>query len=131
MLPFSVELRPGLPIAEQVVLAVKKGVLTGQLRPGERFVSVRQLSLALKINPNTAHKIVGTLVQEGVLLATPAVGTVVATPAAGSRTDKAQLLGADLERVIIEARKLGLKLGDVHDALVKHWRRLGGEIDLP
>jgi GntR family transcriptional regulator len=131
VLPFSVELRPGYPIAEQVVLAVKKGVLTGQLRPGERFVSVRQLSQALKINPNTAHKIVGALVQEGVLLVTPAVGTIVATPAAGSRADKAHLLGADLERVVIEARKLGLKLDDVQHALVKHWRRLGGENDLP
>lgn len=131
MLPFSVELKPGLPIAEQVVHAVKKAVLTGHLQPGDRFVSVRQLSQALRINPNTAHKIVGLLQQEGLLISTPAVGTVVATPPAGSRTAKAGLLGPDLERLVVEARRLGLKLSDLNAAVADHWTRLGGGPDQP
>ncbi len=120
---------PGLPITEQVVQAVKKAVLTGRLLPGERFPSVRQLSQALRINPNTARKIVGTLQQDGVLISTPAVGTIVAEPVPGTRAAKATVLGPDLERVVIEARQLGLKLGDVETALHKHWQRLGGEFD--
>jgi GntR family transcriptional regulator len=131
MLPFTVELKPGYPIAEQVVLAAKKAVLTGQLRPGDRFPSVRQLSQALKINPNTAHRVVGTLVQEGVLAATPAVGTVVALPPPGSRTEKSNLLGGELEKLVVEARNLGLQLDDVQQALLKHWKRLGGDKQEP
>ena len=42
-----------MPIAEQVVFAVKKAVATGQLRAGGAFPSVRQLSQELRINPNT------------------------------------------------------------------------------
>ena len=61
MLPFSIELKPGLPIAEQVVFAVKKAVVGGQLKPGQPFPSVRVVSQELKINPNTAHKIVAAL----------------------------------------------------------------------
>ena len=94
MLPFTVEIKPGLPIAEQVIHAVKKAVLTGQLSPGDRFVSVRQLSQALRINPNTAHKIVGALKAGGVLITTPAVGTTVAPPSTGSRADKSAQLGS-------------------------------------
>ncbi|MCF3652483.1 GntR family transcriptional regulator [Synoicihabitans lomoniglobus] len=127
MLPFTVEIKPGLPIAEQVIHAVKKAVLTGQLKAGDPFVSVRQLSTALRINPNTAHKIVGALKAEGVLITTPAVGTTVGTPPAGSRADKAAVLGPDLEHLVVEARRLGLKLTDVQKALLTHWERLGGD----
>ena len=55
MLPFSIELKPGFPVAEQIVFAVRKAVVVGQLRPGDRFPSVRVLSQELRVNPNTAQ----------------------------------------------------------------------------
>lgn len=127
MLPFSIELRPGLPITEQVIFAVKRAVVAGQLKPGQPFPSVRVVSQELKINPNTAHKIVAALVGEGVLITTPAVGSIVAEPAGSDRKAKAELLGAELERVVVEARKLGLALDDVEAALAAHWKKLGGK----
>jgi len=126
MLPFTIELKLGLPVTEQVVFATKKAVVTGQLKVGSMFPSVRVLSQELKINPNTAHKIVATLVTEGVLVTTPGVGSVVAEPLAGDKRERAELLGADLERLVVEAKKLGLSLEDVQSGLNKHWRKLGG-----
>lgn len=125
MLPFSIELKPGLPITEQVIFAVKKAVVAGQLKPGQAFPSVRVVSQELQINPNTAHKIVAALVAQGVLVTTPAVGSVVAEHAAGDRAERAELLGADLERVVVEAKKLGLTLDEVTAGLAAHWRKLG------
>ena len=125
MLPFSIELKPGLPIAEQVVFAVKKAVVGGQMKPGQPFPSVRAVSQELKINPNTAHKIVAELVAQGVLVTTPAVGSVVAAQADGDRAERAALLGADLERVVVEAKKLGLTLDEVTNGLALHWKKLG------
>src|SRR3954470_11950692 len=113
MLPFSIELKLGLPVAEQILFAVKKAVVAGQLRPGDKFPSVRILSQELRINPNTAHKVVAALVTEGVLVTTPAVGSIVAQREAGGRRERAELLGADLERLVVEAKKLGLTLDDV------------------
>jgi GntR family transcriptional regulator len=127
MLPFSIELKPGLPIAEQVVFAVKKAVVGGQLKPGQAFPSVRVVSQELKINPNTAHKIVAALVAEGVLVTTPAVGSVVAEHAAGDRAERAALLVDELERVVVEARKLGLTLDEVSAGLAVQWKKLGGK----
>jgi len=124
MLPFSIELRPGLPLAEQVVFAVKKAVVSGQLQVGDKFPSVRQLSQELRINPNTAHKVVAALVSENVLISTPAVGTIVAAPVAGSRRERSALLGAELERIIVEAKKFGFSLADVQAAVTDHWRKL-------
>jgi Predicted transcriptional regulators len=127
MLPFPVELKPGLPIAEQVIFAVKRAVVAGQLKPGATFPSVRVLSQELKINPNTAHKIIAALVHEGVLLTTPAVGSIVAEPEAGDKRARAALLDDELERVVVEAKKLGLTLDEVRTALAHQWRRLGGK----
>lgn len=125
MLPFSIELKAGLPIAEQVVFAVKKSVVAGQLKPGQPFPSVRVVSQELKINPNTAHKIVATLVAEGVLVTTPAVGSVVAEPKSADRATKTALLDNELGRLVVEAKKLGLSVEEVQAELVAQWKRLG------
>jgi GntR family transcriptional regulator len=125
VLPFSIELKPGLPIAEQVIFAVKKAVVAGQLKPGQSFPSVRTVSQELRINPNTAHKIVAALVAQGVLLTTPAVGSVVAERAAGDRQERAELLGGELEHVVVQAKNLGLTLEEVQTGLAAHWKKLG------
>ncbi|MGA2053245.1 MAG: GntR family transcriptional regulator [Opitutales bacterium] len=124
MLPFSIELKPGLPVAEQVLFAVKRAVVSGQLQPGDKFPSVRQLSQELRINPNTAHKVQAALVHEGVLVTTPAIGSIVARPVPGSRRERAELLGPELERTIVEAKKFGLTLDEVQTAVAAHWRKL-------
>ena len=78
VLPFTVVLRPGRSLHDQVVFAVTKAVISGQLQSGDRFPPVRVLSQELRINPNTAQKIVSTLVERGLLEARPGIGTTVA-----------------------------------------------------
>jgi GntR family transcriptional regulator len=124
MLPFSITLRAGLPVAEQILFAVKKAVVGGQLSPGDPFPSVRTLSQELRINPNTAHKVIAALVAQGVILTTPAVGSVVAERAPGSGRERAELLGSDLERLVVEAKKLGLTIDEVQAGLTVHWKKL-------
>lgn len=124
MLPFAIELKLGLPVTEQILFAVKKAVVTGQLRPGDKFPSTRVLSEELRINPNTAQKVVSALVAEGVLITTPAKGSVVAEPEHPGRRESIDLLAEDLERLVVEARKLGLEEDDVLVAVSAQWRKL-------
>jgi len=121
MLPFSISLRPGAPIHEQVVYAVRRAVVTGQMRAGDPFPSVRALSQALKINPNTAHKIVGTLTEEGLLAVRPGIGTVVADARPGGSAGRRAILEQDAERLVIEARRAGVPLKDLMAAIKRHW----------
>jgi GntR family transcriptional regulator len=88
---------------------------------------VRVLSQELRVNPNTAHKVIAALVSEGVLVTTPAVGSIVAQRELGGRRERAALLGAEVEKLAVEAKKLGLDLEDVQAALEAHWRKLGGK----
>ncbi len=111
---------------EQVVFAVKKACVAGQLRPGDAFPSVRSLSQELRINPNTAHKVVATLVAEGLLEVHPGIGTVVSRAPAATRGQRRALLREETERLVVEARKLSLDLQEVVDAVREHWGRLDG-----
>jgi GntR family transcriptional regulator len=129
MVPFRIAFEPGIPLYEQVVYAARKAVVSGQMRPGDPFPSVRVLSRELKINPNTAHKIVGQLLSEGLIEVRVGVGTVVAEMPSSTAAERSQLMKRDLEKIVVEARQLGLALEDVLAAVSRHWERLTGPED--
>lgn len=120
-LPFSVALRVGEPIADQVTFAVTRAVVTGQLRAGDMFPSVRTLSQELKINPNTAHRIVAALTEDGLLEVRPGIGTVVTDGEAGGDPGRRALLDDEVERIVIEGRRAGLTLQEVVSLVRRHW----------
>jgi GntR family transcriptional regulator len=120
MLSFHVQIQPGTPPYEQVIYAVQKALITGRLRPGDRFPSVRQLSQELRINPNTAHN----LTKAGLLQVEPGVGTVVQAIPSSSAQEKSVLLNQEMEKLVVEARRLSLSLADVTRALEKQWEKL-------
>jgi GntR family transcriptional regulator len=123
MLPFEAALRPGLPIAEQVVYAAMRAIVSGKLQPGDRFPSVRSLSQELRINPNTSQRIVSSLVEQGMLEVQPGIGTVVAAPREGNRRERVLLIDEHVEPLVVEARRLGLVLGELVDLVREYWRR--------
>jgi GntR family transcriptional regulator len=126
VIPFRLTFEPGISLYEQVVYAAKKAVVSGQMRPGDAFPSVRALSKALKINPNTAHKVITHLVAEGLIEVRSGVGTVVSERASSTAAERGNLLKNELEQLVVEAKKIGLELDDVTSALRDHWRRLDG-----
>ena len=126
MIPFRVFFRPGVSLYEQVVYAAKKALVSGQLRPGDPFPSVRTLSAELKINPNTAHKVITQLLNEGLLEVRPGTGTAVAAPRESTAAECARLLENEVEQLVVEAKRLNMTLDQVAGALADHWHRLDG-----
>jgi GntR family transcriptional regulator len=127
MIPFRVQFRPGVSLYEQVVYAAKKAIISGQLRPKDLFPSVRVLSKELKINPNTAHKVITHLTAAGLLETLPGIGTAVAELPESSKAERTQLLGSEIEQLVVEAKKLGIDFKDMVESIATHWKRLGGE----
>jgi len=123
MLPFTISLRAGEPIFDQVVYAVARAVATGQLQTGDPFPSVRTLSQTLRINPNTAHKIVAALIDQGLLVVQPGIGTLVGGPKPGGAAARRLVLDREAERLVVEARHSGLSLPDLLQAIRRHWAR--------
>lgn len=126
MATFRFSLTPGQPIFDQVVFAATKAFISGEMQPGDPFPSVRALAAELKVNPNTAAKVVQHLIQTGWLEATPGKGTVVASPPKPKAAERHHVLKHEIEQLAVEARRVGLSLTDVTDALASHWKKLEG-----
>lgn len=124
MLPFPLQIQPGLPISEQLVYAVKKAVISGLLKPGSRFPSVRAVSQELRIHPNTAHKAIGLLVAEGLLEVHPGIGTVVGKPPAEPSARDLKHFDEQIERLVVEAKNQHLRLPELQRLVERQWNRL-------
>jgi GntR family transcriptional regulator len=124
MLPFTVSFQPGISLYEQVIYAAKKAIVSGQMHPGQAFPSVRTLSMELKINPNTAHKVVTHLLDQGLLEVRQGAGTFVASRQASRVEEKSRLINQEAEKLVVESMRLGLSLAEVTAALIAHWQRL-------
>jgi GntR family transcriptional regulator len=117
-------LQPGQSIFDQVVFAAIRAFVSGEYRPGQPFPSVRQLAADLKINPNTAHKVVQHLIQERWLEVRPGVGTFVAEPPEARAADRSRLLQQTVEQLVVDAKRLGLSHGELLQAIEAGWTRL-------
>src|SRR5262245_51773263 len=126
MLPFLVDIRPGEPASAQVVHAATRAIVSGEMTAGQSFPSVRELSQALKINPNTAHKIVAELVREGLLEVKPGVGTVVAAVIANLTNAQLAAMKDAIELLIVEARRSGMNRTDLLELVSDQWKSLFG-----
>ena len=127
MLPFAVVLRPGESPYRQVVYAATRAMLAGELPAGSPFPSVRELSQELKINPNTAHKVVAELVRDGLLEVLPGIGTVVAAGRQATAAERRHLLSQSVEQLVVEAKRLGLERDEILDAVEARWTELFGD----
>jgi GntR family transcriptional regulator len=121
---FGLNLRPGQSIFDQVVFAAKKAFISGEFQPGQAFPSVRALAIEFRIHPNTAHKIVQYLIQERWLEVIPGVGTVVAPAPEARAGDKKRLLKQEVEQLVVEAKRVGLELDQVMQAIAAQWEKL-------
>jgi GntR family transcriptional regulator len=121
---FPIEFKAGVPVYEQVLYAARKAIISGELRPGDDFPSVRTLSAEYKINPNTVQKALTVLKNEGLIESVPGVGNRVTAVPKSTASQRDALLDGQLEAVAVRAKQLRLSISEVVDALRTHWKNL-------
>jgi GntR family transcriptional regulator len=84
----------------------------------------------LKIHPNTAHKIIQFLIREQWLEVHPGIGTVVARIPEVRPGDRKRLLHGEVEQLVVEAKRVGVQLKDVVDAVAEQWAILDRSKDI-
>ena len=122
----SVDPRDATPIYAQLERALRAGIATGKLRPGDQLPTVRQLAVDLKVNANTVARVYVELERAGVIETRRGVGSFVsATPAqAHPPREHERRLRAFATRVLSDAERAGFAIDEVIDALGAH--RPGG-----
>jgi GntR family transcriptional regulator len=128
MIPFRLANRPGVPIYEQAVYAATRAIISGQFREGDPFPSVRTLAQELRINPNTAHKVIAQLIDDGLIESRPGIGTIVAPLRNATAIERTELLNRQIEELVVEAKRLSINLDEVTTAITRHWKRLSTSV---
>ena len=124
MIPFRIELKAGTPVYEQVLYAARKAIILGEMKPGDPFPSVRAISKAYRINPNTVQKAITALKQAGLIEIHPGIGTRVCAAPKASTEALEQVLGPDVEALVLRAKQLQLGLKELQKAISDQWKEL-------
>lgn len=115
---------------QRIVAEIRRRIAGGELKPGDRVPSTRQITEEWQVAMATATKALTTLAQEGLVRPMPGIGTVVSAspsrrPVRHGRTDlvRAAIDLADAEGLAaLSMRRLATELGTPTMSLYRHVR---------
>ena len=115
---FLIDTKSGVPFYRQIIEQNKFGIARGELGPGERLPTVRQLAVDLSINPNTVIRAYRELEIEGMLDSQQGSGTFVGRQKPEiDRIERQRMLDQILTDLLARASSYGLSLDDVLEGL--------------
>lgn len=118
----SINYRDPRPIYEQVRDSLRRLILSGAMKSGERLPSVRDLSSTLTVNPNTVQRAYRELESEGYIYSVPGKGSFVADD---KQIDQGRV--DQLFKKMDEAAKELFYLGYSWEELARHIQQGGAE----
>jgi GntR family transcriptional regulator len=114
----SIDIKSGVPFYRQIIEQIKFAIARGDIEPGDRLPTVRQLAVDLSINPNTVVRAYRELEIEGVLDTQQGSGTFVGHEKPDvDRLEKQRMLDQILTDLLARASSYGLSLDDVLEGL--------------
>ena len=75
------KLKENMPIYVQIMNRVREAIAAGELKPGDKIASVRDLAADFEVNPNTMQRALTELEREGLLLSERTQGRYVTSDA--------------------------------------------------
>ncbi len=107
-----------LPIYTQLVDAIKFAIVSGELPPGGRMSTVRDLALEAGVNPNTMQRALQQLEREGLVFTQRSSGRFVTEDVAAIDRARAALAAEHVRRYRDSMRSLGFSEEEMN-ALLK------------
>ena len=124
------ELTDGTPIYLQILLHIKRGVVSGAVWDGDELPSRRALSALLGVNPNTIQKAYRILEDEGLIESRAGAKSCMRVDHGTKERVRASLVESEVLRAISALKEMGLSAEQATELLKKHWNdETGGETD--
>lgn len=111
------------PIYIQLVEQLKQYIVSGNLRPGERLPSVRELASITKVNPNTMQKALTELEDEQLVYTERTNGKFVTEDVKLIEKIKKELANQKVKKYLEDMEKLGINKQDA----IQFLKELGGK----
>ena len=99
--------RNDLPIYTQLVEKIKLGIVSGELPPGARLPSVRDLAAEAGVNPNTMQRALQDLEREGLVFPQRTAGRFVTEDGGVILRTKKAMAAEELARFLRAMETLG------------------------
>ncbi|MHC4800062.1 MAG: GntR family transcriptional regulator, partial [Planctomycetota bacterium] len=111
-----IESSSAVPIYRQIIDQIRYQIAGGELRPGDRLPSVRELARQLPVNQNTVLKPSDLLAGEGLLIRRQGDGTFVEdTPPALKKSERTKQISAILAQAAAQAVHFEIASDRLHD----------------
>ncbi|HEY8363248.1 MAG TPA: GntR family transcriptional regulator [Tissierellaceae bacterium] len=107
------EFNENLPIYIQIMNIIKRKIIKGELKGGNKLPSVRDLSTELKVNPNTIQRAYQELERENLVYTQRGMGTFVTEDENIIRDLKKSMASNLVNNFIEDMKSLGFSLEDI------------------
>ncbi len=111
----------GIPIYLQIILWLKRGIASGQIKDGDEVPSRRMLSARLGVNPNTVQKAYRILEEEGLLVSQSGAKSLMSLTEEKRTAVKEALLRSDVRTLVSALAQLGLSKNEVLELVEQYW----------
>ena len=115
-------LEENMPIYVQIMNRVREAIAAGELKPGDKIASVRDLAADFEVNPNTMQRALTELEREGLLLSERTQGRYVTADEKAIEELRQGIAAAAAETFIQEMTALGFTAEEMMDFFVKRFR---------
>ena len=114
------EYNTGTPIYLQVINELKKKMVKGELKPGEKMPSSRDLAVAYKVNQNTAARIYREMEMAGYCFTRRGIGTFVSEEENMFQDLKKEMADELLKNFMHEMSGLGYQKNDLSSQIADY-----------
>ena len=111
------------PIYIQIVEKLELKIISGKLKAGDRILSVRELALTMKVNPNTMQKALQELETKGLIYTERTNGKFVTKDISLIEKKKKELAKSKVENYLSDMQKIGI----TYEEAVKYLQEMGGK----
>lgn len=96
------------PIYTQIINHLKKMIVKGKLKGGERILSVRECASELKVNPNTIQRAYTELEEDGLIYTQRGIGKFVVDDEEKVKELRVDMFSEVMNNFINESKELGV-----------------------
>ena len=105
------------PIYRQIILQFSRAFVRGDISPGDRIPSIRELSAYLKVNTNTIQRVYQEMERDGLISSKRGTGYFFTEDTGMTEKIRRSLAQTSLQRFVDEMRALGCHDKEILDEL--------------
>ena len=109
-----------MPIYRQIILRFNRAFVRGDIQPGDRIPSIRELSASLRVNTNTIQRVYQEMERDAIINSKRGTGYYFTEDKKMTEKMRKNLTSESVERFLDEMCALGLKKNEILDELKAH-----------